>query len=158
MKVAETICKEENLKLPELIEKYKIKLGKIENYEVYPTYSGASRKYHKDAALAKEKRERARASFHEFVDKNRRLRNKNGVMKGVEVGFSKLLEEQVEKSKGLVLKMFEKGGFFVYRADNCKIYVCTEGENGPRLLRAQENGAKVMTADEFERYLENLGD
>lgn len=158
MKVAEAICKEENVKLPQLIEKYQIQLGRIENYEVFPTYSKASKKYQKDTALAKEKRERARASFHEFVDKNRKLRNKNGVMKGLAVSFSRLLEEQTEKSRALVLKMFEKGGFFAYRIDECKIYVCTDGESGPRLTRAQENGAKIMTDEDFSRYLENLGD
>ena len=79
-------------------------------------------------------------------------------MKGLAVSFSRLLEEQTEKSRALVLKMFEKGGFFAYRIDECKIYVCTDGESGPRLTRAQENGAKIMTDEEFSRYLENLGD
>ena len=158
MKVAEAICKEENLTLIELFKKYNIQLGKIENYEVFPTTSKALKKYQKEVAAAKEKRERARALFHEFVDKSRKLRNKNGVMKGLAVSFSRLVEEQLEKSKALLLKMFEKGGFFAYRIDECKIYVCTEGENGPRLLRAQENGATIMTDEEFDRYLDGLGD
>ena len=158
MKVAEAICKEEGLKLPELIKKYKIKLGKIENYEVTQTRSAASEKYHKDAAKAKEKRERARASFHEFVDKNRRLRNKNGVMKGLSVSFSRLQEERLDESKELVLETFKKGGWFSYKVDDCNFYVCLDGENGPRKQKAEENGAKAMTAEQFRSYLSNLGE
>lgn len=154
MKVAEAMCKAENLSFEELLEKYDVTLGKIENYEIAPVSSKASKKYFKDAAREKEKREKARASFHEFVDKNRRLRNKNGVFKDLRVSFSRALETKSEECKTLVLKLFAAGGFFCYRAEECNTYVCLDGENGVRLVRARDRGATVLTNEEFEKLLD----
>lgn len=154
MKVAEAICKEENASLPDLIEKYEITLGKIENYEVQQTYSTASAKYKRDAERLKEQREKARAEFHEYVDKTRRNRNKKGFLQGKAVAFSKLLEEQTKTSKPLLDKTLEKGGYFSFRAHECAIYVCLDGENGVRAQKAQECGARVMTKESYERFLQ----
>lgn len=154
MKVAEAMCREENTTLTGLIEKYGVTLGKIENYEISPTSSKSSKKFFKEEARAKEEREKARASFHEFVDKNRRLRNKNGAFKDLKVSFSRPLETKSEECKALVLKLFAAGGVFCYRAEECNAYVCLEGETGVRLVRARERGATVLTDEEFEKLLD----
>lgn len=149
MKVAEAMCKEEGLSLTELLKKYEITLGRIEKYEVAQSFSSASLLHAKEAAKRKEERERKRAAFHEYVEKEKRKRNKKGKLNGVSVSFSRLLEENDEKSRVLVTGLFEKGCTFSYRAENCEFYVCFEGETGQRRSLAAAHGAKIMTEKEF---------
>ncbi|MBQ5926852.1 MAG: 3'-5' exonuclease [Clostridia bacterium] len=158
MKIAEAICKEEGLSLPEVVEKYKISLGKIENYTVTQSRSVASQQAAEDAVKRKELREKARAEFHEYVDKNKRFRNKNGDKKHLKVSFSKTLELNGELCKTLLKELFEKGGYYCFRADECNVFVCEENEQSVILERVKEHGATVVTADGFRKILNGEND
>ena len=68
MKVAEAMCKEEGLTFLELLEKYQITLGKIQNYEITQTTSTAFVEYKKAQEKRKEEREKLKAEFHIFAD------------------------------------------------------------------------------------------
>ena len=102
----------------------------------------------------KEAREEAKAEFHRFFDKAKRRRAREGKFAGKTVCFSHPLEEDVKVSEPLLAAMFAEGGFYTFHAEDCDVYVCTEGETGPRLRGVQERGAKVFSAAEFSALLQ----
>ncbi len=153
MKVAEAMCKEEGMTFSELLQKYEITLGKIENYEISPPISRALVEYKAEQERKKEERESKKAEFYRFFDREKRKRSKEGKLKGKRVCFSHPLELELLLSKKLLIALFAEGGFFVSRAEECDVYVCLEGESGARLKSAQERKSKIMTAEEFATHL-----
>ena len=153
MKVAEAMCKAEGLTFPELIKKYEITLGKIENYEITQTSSAAQIAYKQEQERRKEEREKRKAAFHIFADREKRKRTKDGRLKGKNVCFSHPLEIETELAKRLLSAAFAQGAFFTTRAEECDVYVCFEGESGARLKSVQERKARVFTPEAFEEYL-----
>ena len=153
MKIAEAMCKDAGLNFPHLLEKYKIQKGRIENYEITQTTSDALIAYKKEVERRKEERERAKVAFHVFVDKEKRRRAKDGVLKGKSVCFSHPLELDLPLAKALVKQIFACGGFLTYRAEECDMYVCFENEGGPRLKSVQNAGARIFTPQQFEEFL-----
>ncbi len=153
MKIAEVMCKEENVDLPKLLKKYGVVAGKIENYEIIAPTSKAYENYKADRERAKEKRDKARADFHVFADREKRKRAKDGKCKNKTVCFSHSLELQTQ-AQSLLKKAFAQGALFTYRAENCDLYVVGENENGARLQSAKNNKARIFTAEEFSAWLE----
>ena len=153
MKVAEAMCKEEGLTFLELLEKYQITLGKIQNYEITQTTSTAFVEYKKAQEKRKEEREKLKAEFHIFADKEKRKRAKDGKLKGKIICFSHPLEMRLPLSKKLLLAAFAQAAFITYRAEECDVYVCFADENGARLKSAQSSKARIFTPEEFEEYL-----
>lgn len=153
MKIAETMCKEENCTLPKLIEKYQITLGYIQAYEITQNTSVAYLAYKAEQERKKEEREKLRGQFHAFADRAKRKRKKEGKLKGKTVCFSHPLELEIELSKRLLSATFEQAGFFTSKAEECDFYVCFENESGARLKSAQTQGSKIFTAQAFAEYL-----
>ena len=153
MKVAEAMCKKENLPLPALIEKYQITLGRIENYTVQQTSSAGFANFKAEREKAKEAREKARASFHIFADRAKRKRAKDGVLKNKRVCFSHLLELQQPLVNELLLSAFAQGALISFRAEECDVYVCFATENDMRKQSAERVGAKVYAVDDFKAFL-----
>ncbi len=152
MKIAEAMCKEEgeNATLPALLNKYGITLGKIENYEITQTTSSGLTAYREAQERKKEERERAKAAFYRFMDKEKRKRAKEGLLKNRTVCFSHPLEQDLPLSKKLLSAAFAEGAFFTSRAEECDLYICFEGEGGQRLNSAK---GTVLTTQEFSAYL-----
>ena len=153
MKVAQALCAKEGLSLAEILKKYAISLGKIENYEVTQSDSKGFAAYRLAREKAKEEREKARAQFHIFADRAKRRRAKEGKLQNKTVCFSHAFELQTERAKELLLSAFEQAARLTFRAEECDIYVCLEGEGGNRLKSVQARGARVFTPDEFQAYL-----
>lgn len=153
MKIAEAMCNEENCTLSQLLEKYQITLGRIENYEITQNSSVASVAFKAAQERKKEEREKLRGQFHAFVDRAKRKRKKEGKLKGKNICFSHPLELELELSKKLLTATFAEGGYFTARAEECDYYVCFENEVGARLKSAQERKSKIFTADAFAEYL-----
>ena len=153
MKIAEALCKEAGLSFAQLLEKYEIQKGRIENYEITQTTSKAFLAYKKEVERRKEERERAKVAFHVFVDKEKRRRAKDGVLKGKTVCFSHPLELDLPLAKALVKELFAQGGYLTYRAEECNVYVCFENESGPRLKSVQSGGARIFTPQQFMVFL-----
>ena len=153
MKIAETLCKAEgeSVTLPDLLRKYKITLGRIENYEIAQTTSVGLETYRAELERKKEERERTKVEFYRFADREKRKRAKEGLLKNKKVCFSHPLELELSLSKRLLTAIFSEGAFFTSRAEECDIYVCFEGESGPRLKSVKQG--RVLTADEFFMYL-----
>ena len=154
MRIAEAICRHEGLTLPEVIEKYQIRMGRIENYEITQTTSTAFIAHKKEVERRKEQRERAKAEFHIFADREKRRRAKDGKLRGKRVCFSHPLEMELSLSKPLLSAAFAQAAFLTYRAEECDMYVCFENEGGPRLKSAQSVGARVFTPEAFKAYLQ----
>ena len=154
MRIAEAICKGEGLTLPEVIEKYQIRMGRIENYEITQTTSVAFIAYKQELERRKEQRERAKAEFHIFADREKRRRAREGKLRGKRICFSHPLEMELPLSKRLLSAAFAQGAFLSYRAEECDTYVCFENEGGPRLKSAQNAGARIFTPEAFEAYLQ----
>ena len=153
MKIAEAICKQENLSLPALLEKYQITLGKICNYEVTQTTSVALEEYKAAREQAKLERERARAAFHVFADRAKRKRAKDGKLKNKTVCFSHGLEIQNARAERLLKAALDQAAYITFRAEECDVYVALEEENGQRLQSVKDRGARVFTPAEFSEYL-----
>jgi DNA polymerase III epsilon subunit-like protein len=153
MKIAAAICKEEQVDFVGLLDRYQITLGKIENYEVTQNTSTAYEEYLEEARRKKEERERAKMAFHNFIDREKRKRAKEGKLKGKRVCFSLALATDVPYAKKLASALFAESGFYSFHAEECDIYVQKGGETGQRLKSAMENKARIMTAEEFSAYL-----
>ena len=153
MKVAEAMCKEEGLTFQQLLEKYEITLGVIENYEISQMSSTALVEYKAAQERRKEEREQKKAEFYRFFDREKRKRKKEGKLKGQTVCFSHPLELELELSKKLLTAVFAEAGYFTSKAEECDIYVCFEGENGARLKSAQARNSKIVLAEAFAEYL-----
>ncbi len=153
MRIAETMCKEEGLTFPQLLQKYQITLGRIENYEITPLTSQPFIEHKQEIERRKEEREKIKASFYHFADREKRKRAKEGILKGKSVCFSHPLELEIELSKKLLTATFLQAGSFTSKAEVCDFYVCFEGESGARRKSAEKAKARVLTAQEFSAYL-----
>lgn len=90
--------------------------------------------------------------FHNFADREKRRRRKEGCLKGKRVCFSHLLEERTADSKPLLAAVFFEGGFYSFHAEDCDYYICLDGESGPR-LKSVARGTRVLTNEEFAQLL-----
>lgn len=153
MKVAQALCEKHALSLPDLIEKYEITLGKIENYEITQSDSVAFSKFKEERERAKEEREKARAQFHIFADRAKRRRAKDGALKNKTVCFSHAVELETERAQTLLVRAFAQAARLTYRAEESDLYICFAGESGGRLKSAQERGSRVLTPEEFADLL-----
>ena len=152
MRIAEAMCRSEgeDVTLFDLIKKYEIQPGRIENYEITLTTSKGLELYRIEQEKRKEAREKAKVEFYRFADREKRKRAKQGLLKNQTVCFSHPLELELPLSKKLLSAAFSQGAFFTSHAETCDLYVCFEGEGGPRLKSVT---GKVLTAEEFSAYL-----
>ena len=155
MKVAEAMCKAENLSFAQLLEKYRIRVGRTENLEVTQNTSEAFENYRAAREQAKEERERKRAAFHVYADKEKRKRAKEGKLKDKVFCFSHALELQTELAQSLLQSAFAQAARITFRAEECDLYVCFETESGPRLQSVQARGARVLTPEAFGKLCED---
>lgn len=152
MRIAEALCRAEGegTTLPEIIERYGVTLGKIEEYEITQTTSAGLTAYRAEQEKRKEERERAKIDFYRFADREKRKRAKEGLLKNKTVCFSHPLELNLPVSKKLLSAAFAQGAFFTSHAEECDLYVCFEGESGARVRSVK---GRVLTAEEFAAYL-----
>ena len=154
MKVAEAMCKEEGgITFPELLKKYGVTLGRIENYEITPLTSVGLEAYRADLEQKREERERLKTEFYRFMDKEKRKRAKDGLLKNKSVCFSHPLELELPLSKKLLTAAFSQAAFFTSKAEECDIYVCFEGEEGARIKSVAKGKGRILTTAEFSSYL-----
>lgn len=156
MRVAKALCERENVGFLQLIEKYQVRLGRIENYEIEQSTSAGFEAYKANREREKEAREKARAQFHIFADRERRKRAKEGKLKNKTVCFSHLVELQTALAKKLLLAAFAEGARVTFRAEECDVYVCLDEETGQRKKSAAERGARIFSPEQFAVYTESV--
>ena len=135
------------------LEKYAVSLGKIEDYQITQTSSRVFEEYKKEKERMKELREKTRAEFHVFADREKRKRGKEGALKNKTVCFSHAVELDLPLAKKLLSAAFAQAAKLTFRAEECDVYICYESESGQRLKSVQERGAKIFTPQEFEKRL-----
>ena len=54
------------------------------------------------------------------------------------------------QAKKLLGAAFAQGAYFTSKAEECDLYICFEGEGGPRMKSVK---GQVLTAAEFSAYL-----
>ena len=153
MRVAEAMCKAENVNFTQLLKKHKIRVGKIENYEITQNTSEAFEKFKIERDKQKEARAKARAEFHIVADREKRKRAKEGKLKNKTVCFSHAVELETTLAKKLLTAAFAQAARITFRAEECDAYICFENESGQRLKSVQERKAKIFNPQEFAEYL-----
>jgi DNA polymerase III epsilon subunit-like protein len=153
MRVAKAMCESENCDLITLLSRYGVRYGKIENYEITPFTSSALENYRMEKEKAKELREKTRAQFHIFADREKRKREKDGVLKNKTICFSHAVELDLPLAKKLLSAAFAQAARVTFRAEECDLYICYETESGQRLQSAKNRGAKIFTPESFAKQL-----
>lgn len=154
MRVAKAMCEREGVTLSELLKKYGIATGRIEDFEITQNTSVAFENYRIERERAKEERDKKRAAFHIFADRAKRKRAKEGKLKNVSVCFSHALELNTSLAETLLKSALSHAARVTFRAEECDVYVCMAGEGGPRLKSVQERGARVYTSEQFADFLQ----
>ena len=149
MRIIEAICKAKNCNASELLEELKFSLGKIENYCIRSPQSARQKTYKNEQKSAKEARSRARIKFHNTVF-SKKL--KKGALSGEQVIFARCIEDDLSISLPLIHKLYEVGGKYAQKVEECTVCVHTE-TNEARTQKAKTLGKKIMSLEEFEEYL-----
>ena len=114
MRIAQEMCEKENCTLPELLEKYGIRFGRIENYQFSNCSSRRRSDYLKEKSRLKRERGEKRAKFNDFVY-GYRVRPQSDEFRGRRFSFSRSIEEELPLAKRLVKeigKTDKRGSFF----------------------------------------------
>lgn len=151
MRIVEAICKAKNCNASQLLEELRFSLGKIENYYIRSPQSARQKAYKNEQKSAKEARSRARIKFHNTVFSKKF--KKNAKLSGEQVIFARPIEDDLEISIPLINKLYEVGGRYAQKVDDCNICVHTE-VNEARTQKAKTLGKKIMSLDEFKEYLD----
>lgn len=138
MRIAEELCRAEGCSLFELLERYGITLGKISGYEYSSPVSGVQIRQHDEAMKLRAERERRRGEFYRLVNRKSRknLVDPKGPLAGKAFLFSRALEESPERAKPLLERIYEKGGRYVTRLNDCNAFVRLEEDDGERCKQA----------------------
>ena len=149
MKVCEALCKREGVSVSELVEKYRIRAGKIENYQIKTPDSEGLRRYIAEKEFQKEAHAKAHEAFYRVVNKHMNRRKKGGTLEGKIFCFSKEVEDEVEISTKLVRAIFEAGGKYTSHPGECNVYIA-RGAGGVRYQSAMGVGAAFIPLDQIE--------
>ena len=151
MRIVEAICKAKNCQAEELLKELKFSLGKIENYSIRAPQSSRQWAYKNEQKSAKEARSRARIKFHNTVYSKRP--KKGAKLNGEQVIFARCIEDDLEISLPLINKLYEAGGRYAQKVDDCTLCVHTEVSEA-RTQKAKVLGKKIMLLEEFKEYLD----
>ncbi len=149
MKVCEALCKREGLSVLQLIEKYGIRAGKIENYGIRVPDSEGLHRHIAEKESQREAHAKAHEAFYRVVNKHMNRRKKGGTLEGKVFCFSKDVEDEVEISTKLVRAIFEAGGRYTSHPSECNVYIA-RGAGGVRYQNAMGAGAAFIPLDQIE--------
>ena len=150
MRIAEAMCRELKVDFAGLLQYYQITMGRTENCEITQNTSVAYENHLAEVVKRKELRERCRMQFYNFYDREKRKRSKDGRLKNKRVCFSHNLVLDIELAKSLLSKAFKQGAFYSFHAENCDLYIYSDGETGQRMKSASDNKARLLSIQEFD--------
>lgn len=151
MRVVEAMCKANNCSYFELVEKLGFTNGKIENFTVTRPQSKGFKKYKSDSRAKKEERSKRRIKFYHNLSKKRF--KKGGRLGGKTFNFSRLIEDDIEVSIPLVDRIYELGGKYCQRVDECSVVVKLDGDESDRVKKGVKAGKTVILLSEFKELL-----
>ena len=149
MKIVEELCRIRGVGPLDLAADLGIKLGKIRDHNVVKPTSSAFEKHVKDREAAREMRSRNRTKFYIYL--SRRKRKKGGRLYGEVFTFSRNLEDDVDQSIPLVGAIYEEGGVYSQKLNDCTIYVCDDDDGTVRTKNARQLGdMRIITPAELK--------
>ena len=158
MRIAQEMCEKENCTLPELLEKYGIRFGRIENYQFSNCSSRRRSDYLKEKSRLKRERGEKRAKFNDFVYCYR-VRPQSDEFRGRRFSFSRSIEEELPLAKRLVKEIVRRGGKYSLKLSGCNTFVEEEGDESVRCeaahkLQSEGKISDIFTLSDFSaRYL-----
>lgn len=158
MCIAREMCVKADCTLAQLLKKYDIRSGKIENYQYANTSSRRRSEYLK--AKNREKRERGelRSKFNDFVY-GYRVSPQSDELRGKRFSFSRSIEENLAIAKPLVKEIVRRGGKYSLKLSNCTNFVRADSDSSVRADAARkmlDEGkiSEIITLSEFrKKYL-----
>ena len=149
MKIVEELCRIRGVGPLDLAAGLGIKLGKIRDHNIVKPTSSAFEKHVKDREAAREMRSRNRTKFYIYL--SRRKRKKGGRLYGEVFTFSRNLEDDVDQSIPLVGAIYEEGGVYSQKLNDCTIYVCDDDDGTVRTKNARQLGdMRIITPAELK--------
>lgn len=151
MRVVEAMCKQNGCDFNGLVSMLGFTFGKISDYTVVPPQCAAFRKYKQSKSKEKSDRAKKRIKFNNNV--SRRRPKVKGRLTGKKFNFSRKIEDDTAISLALVDRIYELGGTYGQRVDECTHYVRPEGDETDRTKKAQAAGKIIMGLEEFKGLL-----
>ena len=137
MRVAQEMCEHDGCTLPELLEKYDIRFGKIGNYQFSNCVSNRRNAYYAEKRREKRERGQKRARFNDFVY-GYRVRPQTDEFRGLRFSFARGIEEDFALAKRLVKEIVRRGGKYSFKLSGCNVFVSEDGDDSMRSATAQK--------------------
>jgi len=157
MRIAKKMCEDEGLGLLALAEKYGVNAGQTKGGIVRGCVSTASAAYKKGARMAKDTRARARREISEYLEKVpsrvEKSDKRTDALSGKTFHFTGLIEGDVPRAKNYIYRIYERGGRYSMKFDQCDILIKKEGEDDLPCKQAKERGKRVMDEAAFKELL-----
>lgn len=155
MRICEALCKEENCNVEDLLKRYGMRMGRIENYNYSVPTTKREIEWKKEIYRKKAERAKKHDEFYRYL--NKKGRKKKRIEEGPFVGknfcFTRMLEEDLDVSKRLIDEIYLRGGRYTSYAE-CNVFVSMEEETGEKVKRAIENEfVDAITLRELEELL-----
>ena len=131
MRIAQAMCEKDSCTLPELLQKYGVKVGKIENYQFSNCSSRRRSEYMREKSREKRERGERRSKFNDFVY-GYRVKPQSDELRGKRFSFSRSIEEDVPLAKSLVKEIVRRGGKYSLKLSNCTVFIENDGDDSVR--------------------------
>ncbi len=152
MKIVEELCRLRGVSPLNLEADLGVTRGKISEHNVVKPTSAAFDKYVKEREEARERRSLNRTKFYIYL--SRRKRKKNGPLYGQVFTFSRNIEDDVDLSIPLVGAIYEGGGAYSQKLNDCTIYVCEEDDGTVRTKNARQLGdMHIINVEQLKEML-----
>jgi len=155
MRVCEVLCAREKTDVNGFVSRYRIKPGRIADYNIRPLSSAGLRAYIAERDEKREAHLKAHEEFYRFVNRNMNRRKRGGSLDGMVFCFSKDIEDDVDVSRRLVEAIFASGGRYTSHPTECTVYIA-RGEGGVRCQNAISSGAAFIPLEALSSALEKL--
>lgn len=157
MRVAQEMCEHDGCTVPELLQKYGIRLGRIANGQYSGCVSQRRSEYLAEKRRQKRERGERRSKFNDFVY-GYRVRPQSEELKGKKFSFSRCIEEEVPLAKGLVKEIVKRGGKYSLKLAGCNVFVTGEDDASPRAETARKlkdagQIGEIYTLSELQQML-----
>ncbi len=151
MRAAEAMCKKYGCGFMELHQKLNITPGTINKNGIIRPKSEGQRKFAEQHAKEKEQRSKNRVKFYEYLSRKRKT--KGGALAGKVFNFSRLIEDDLEKSLPLLDIIYENGGTYVQKIVKANTFVREEGDKSERVKQAEKTNLKVLTPAQLKEMV-----
>ena len=134
MRIVEAMCKENGVGYFELIERLKMKSGRINRYNVTAPTSEGEKAYHEQVNALKRERSARRVEFFNYI--SRKKIKRGGKFYGKTFSFSRSIEDDLTLARRLADLIYANGGRYSQHITQCNYYVADADDSSPRTVNA----------------------